>query len=174
MNSAQPTQRRSSVLLSLAILTLGGSFIIYSESGTGVTFFMLRDQRLIAGILVGVSAVLWYAWWRGVGPKSVKPLGRSLLISSSLVGPFVVLQLVNRRTFHEDFPFVLFAFMFLHSLFIVLLLTPALRRLRAEGHLRALTLGHWTGLVLAAFLMFGYAEVVVDQLPCFLGVPNCD
>lgn len=72
MNSAQPTQRRSSVLLSLAIMTLGGSFIIYSESGTGVTFFMLRDQRLIAGMLVGVSAVLWYAWWRGAGPKSVE------------------------------------------------------------------------------------------------------
>jgi hypothetical protein len=104
----------------------------------------------------------------------VKPFGSSLLISSSLVGPFVVLQLVNRRTFHEDFPLVLFAFMFLHSLLIVLLLTPALRRLRAEGDLRALKLGHWTGLVLAAFLMFGYAELVVDQLPCFLGVPNCD
>jgi len=174
MNSARPTQRRSSVLLWLAILTLSGAFIICGESGTGVTFFMLRDQGLIGGILVVVSAVLWYAWWRGAGPKSVKPCGSSLLISSSLVGPFVVLQLVNRRTLHEDFPLVLFAFMFLHSLLIVLVLTPALRRLRAEGHLRALKLGHWTGLVLAAFLILGYAELVVDQLPCFLGVPNCD
>ena len=32
----------------------------------------------------------------------------------------------------KDFPFVLFTFMSLHSLLIVLLLTPALRRLRAE------------------------------------------
>ena len=47
-----------------------------------------------------------------------------LLISSTLVAPFIVLQWVNRRAFHEDFPFVLFTFMSLHSLFIVLLLTP--------------------------------------------------
>ncbi len=63
-----------------------------------------------------------------------------LLVSATLVAPFIVLQWVNRRTFHEAFPFVLFTFMSLHSLFIVLLLTPALRRLRAERSLRALNL----------------------------------
>ena len=97
-----------------------------------------------------------------------------LLISATLVAPFIVLQWVNRRTLHEDFPFVLFTFMSLHALFIVLLLTPALRRLRADRSLRALTLGHWAGLLLGAFLGYVYANVVMDQLPCFLGVPNCD
>lgn len=97
-----------------------------------------------------------------------------LLVSATLVAPFIALQWVNRRTLHEGFPFVLFTFMSLHSLFIVLLLTPALRRLRAEGSLRALKLGHWAGLLLAAFLGYAYADVVIDQLPCFLGVPNCD
>lgn len=53
----------------------------------------------------------------------------SLLLSSILVVPFAVLQLVNRRALQEEFPFVLFTFMSLHSLFIVLSLTPALRRL---------------------------------------------
>jgi len=98
----------------------------------------------------------------------------SLLISSTLVAPFLVLQWANRWTFHEDFPLVLFTFMAVHSLFIVLLLRPALRRLRSEGNLGALTLAHWAGLVLSAVLIFVYAGVVVDQLPCFLGVPNCD
>jgi len=95
-----------------------------------------------------------------------------VLISSTVVAPFIVLQWVNRRAFHEDFPFVLFAFMSLHSLFIVLLLTPALRR--SEENLRALKPGHWAGLVLSALLNLAYADVVIDQLPCFLGVPNCD
>jgi len=107
-------------------------------------------------------------------PGTLKSLGTSLLISGTLVAPFVVLQLVNRRTFHEGFPYVLFTFMSLHSLFIVLLVTPALRRLRAERSLRALGLGHWTGLLLGVSLTFVYANVVIDQLPCFLGVPNCD
>ena len=98
----------------------------------------------------------------------------SLLISATLVAPFIVLQWVNRRAFHEDFPFVLFTFMSLHSLFIVVLLTPALRRLRAERTLSALKLGHGVESALSAFLIFVFVDVVIDQLPCFLGVPNCD
>jgi hypothetical protein len=107
-------------------------------------------------------------------PGTLKSFGASLLISATLVAPFIVLQLVNRRVFHEDFPFVLFTFMSLHSLLIVLSLRPALRRLRAERSLRALGVGHWAGLLLGVLLVFVYANVVMDQLPCFLGVPNCD
>lgn len=105
---------------------------------------------------------------------SLKSFGASLLISAALVTPFVVLELINHRTFHEGFPYALFAFMWLHSLVIVLLLTPALRRLRAEKSFRALGLGHWTGVLLGVVLVFVYVNVVIDQLPCFLGVPNCD
>lgn len=107
-------------------------------------------------------------------PKTLESFVAPLLISATLVAPFIVLQWVNRSTFHDDFPFVLFIFMSLHSLFIVLLMTPALRRLRSERSLRALKLGHWAGLLLGAFLVYAYAEVVIDQFPCFLGVPNCD
>ena len=50
--------------------------------------------------------------------------------------------------------------------------------IRADNYpklsLRALKLGHWAGLVLSAFLACAYVDVVIDQLPCFLGVPNCD
>lgn len=107
-------------------------------------------------------------------PGTLKSFGASLLISATLVAPFIVLQLVNRRTLHEDFPHVLFTFMSLHSLFIVLLLTPALRRLKTERSLRALGLGHWAGLLLGVFLVFVYTNVVIDQLPCFLGISHCD
>jgi hypothetical protein len=106
--------------------------------------------------------------------RTLTSFGTSLLISAALVGPFIVLQLVNRRAFDEDFPVVLFMFMSAHSLLIVLLLTPALRRLRTERALSALKLGHWAGLALSAGLICAYAGVVLDQLPCFLGFPNCD
>jgi hypothetical protein len=104
----------------------------------------------------------------------LKSLVTSLLISSTLVVPFVVLQVVNRRAFPEAFPFVLFIFMSLHSLLIVLSLMPALRRFRSARKLSALTLGHWAGLVVSVILVLIYANVIIDQLPCFLGVPNCD
>ena len=96
-----------------------------------------------------------------------------LLISAVLVAPFIVLEWVNGG-FHQGFPFVLFAFMAAHALSIVLLLTPAYRRARAARTLGALHLGHWAALVLAALLVYAYVSVVMDQLPCFLGVPNCD
>lgn len=69
---------------------------------------------------------------------------------------------------------MLFTFMSAHSLLIVLSAAPAVRRLRSELDLRALTFGHWAGIVLSAFLAVVYVGVVIDQLPCFLGVPNCD
>jgi hypothetical protein len=106
--------------------------------------------------------------------RTLKSIVISVLISSALVAPFIVLQWLNRRTFHEDFPFVLFTFMSLHSLLIVFLVAPALRRLRSERRLRALKFGHWAGLVLSVGLMVVYADVVIDQLPCFVGKPNCD
>ena len=100
----------------------------------------------------------------------LKSLAVSLLISASLVAPFMALELINQGSF----PFMLFAFMSVHSLLIVLLVTPALRRLYLERRLGALKLGHWAGLLLGAFLGYAYAGVVIDQLPCFLGVANCD
>jgi drug/metabolite transporter (DMT)-like permease len=107
-------------------------------------------------------------------PRTVKTFATSLLISLALVVPFAVLEIVNRRAFQEEFPFVLFTFMSVHSLLIALLMMPALQCLRADKSLRALKPGHWAGLFLAIILVYGYATVVIDQLPCFLGVPNCD
>lgn len=97
-----------------------------------------------------------------------------LLAGAALVAPFVVMELVNRRAFGEAFPFVLFTFMSLHALLIALLLAPAIRLLRATRSLRALGPVQWAGLALWVILAFAYANVVIDQLPCFLGVPVCD
>jgi hypothetical protein len=98
----------------------------------------------------------------------------SLAFSAVLVVPLFVLEWWNRREFHEEFPLVLFTFMSVHSLLIVLSAAPAVGRLRSARDLRALTFGHWAGLALSVSLAFVYAGVVIDQLPCFLGVPNCD
>lgn len=102
----------------------------------------------------------------------MKLLVPSLLLSVFFVVPFIVMQWVNRRTFQEDFPLVLFTFMSVHALLFALVLIPALRRLKVGKSLGALKLGHGAGLLLGAFLICVYAGVVIDQLPCFLGVPT--
>ena len=70
MSSAQPTRRRSTALLVLAILAFACSFFVVGGSETGVRFFLWRDQPLVALALVVVSAVLSWFWWRGAGSKS--------------------------------------------------------------------------------------------------------
>jgi hypothetical protein len=107
-------------------------------------------------------------------PAPLRSLGSSLVFSAMLVVPFAVLQWANRRTLHEEFPFVLFAFMSVHALLVVLALAPGVRRLRAERRLAALRAQHWAGLLVGVFLAAVYAGVIRDQLPCFLGVPHCD
>lgn len=96
------------------------------------------------------------------------------LISTLLVLPFVILELVNRRNFNEDFPFVLFGFMWvLPVLFLVMLMT-IVRNIRAGNSIMANPVGF---LLRAAFLVliaWMWGGILIDQMPCFLGVPNCD
>jgi hypothetical protein len=105
---------------------------------------------------------------------ALKSLAAPLAVSAALVAPFIVLEWANRRTAAEAFPVGLFLLMSLHALVIVLSVTPALRRFHAEKSLNTLTAGHWAGLLLGVLLGLVYALMVLDQLPCFLGVPNCD
>ena len=67
MNTAEATPKRSTTMLVLAILTFACSFLMYGESGTGLRFFMWRDQPLVATALLVASAVCWRFWWRGAG-----------------------------------------------------------------------------------------------------------
>jgi hypothetical protein len=94
------------------------------------------------------------------------------LISTALVLPFVVLELINRRSFQEGFPLVLFVFMWLLTLAFALVLLPIVRRPQTDNKTSLVRLlPRVAFLILVASL---WVSLVVDQMPCFLGVPNCD
>lgn len=96
------------------------------------------------------------------------------LISTLLVLPFVVLELVNRRGFNEGFPVALFGLLWLLPLAFSLLLLPIMRR-RPEGAMTpASRLGLWTRMAAVGLIVFIWIALVADQMPCFLGRPNCD
>ncbi|MGH7598480.1 MAG: hypothetical protein ACREOI_19155 [bacterium] len=57
---------------------------------------------------------------------------RSAAISGFiLVLPFMTLELVNRRSFHEDFPILLFGILWLLPMIFIVILTPIVRNVRA-------------------------------------------
>jgi len=96
------------------------------------------------------------------------------LISLLIIIPFLILELINRRNFHEGFPLALFIFLWLLSLSFIFILTPIIRNIRAGINLWAHPLVLLLRLVFMAFIVFLWAGTVIDQLPCFLGVSFCD
>ena len=106
-------------------------------------------------------------------PSSVRRLVPAAL-ALALTVPFAIMQLVNRRTYGEPFPFVLFGFMLAHAWLGALALVPPLLRLITAGGPRSLTQGDWGRLALGMALLIIYAMVIADQMPCFVGVMNCD
>jgi hypothetical protein len=63
-----------------------------------------------------------------------KTLGSSVLISFLLILPFMIMEVVNRRDFNEDFPFMLFFVLWLNLFAISLILLPIVRGRRTGNH----------------------------------------
>lgn len=91
-----------------------------------------------------------------------------------LVVPFMVLEFINRRNFHEGYPIPLFGLMWLLPAAFVLILMPVVRSVRAGNNILARPVVLLIQLVLLALIAFAWTGILIDQLPCFLGVPNCD
>jgi len=64
----------------------------------------------------------------------LKPLGSSALISLLFILPFMIMEVVNRRNLHEEFPFALFFVMWLNLFAIISILMPIMRGRRAGNH----------------------------------------
>jgi hypothetical protein len=64
----------------------------------------------------------------------LKTSGSSALISVLLILPFMIMEVVNRRNFNEDFPIMLFFVMWLNLFAISLILLPIVRGRRTGNH----------------------------------------
>jgi hypothetical protein len=101
-------------------------------------------------------------------------LRSSALIGLLFVLPFIVLELVNRQRFHEPFPVVLFGFMLLLAACFVIILLPIVRAVTAGTNLTANPVSLVLRIVCLVMIASLWGSLIADQMPCFLGVPNCD
>lgn len=109
--------------------------------------------------------------------NSLSGLQRSLrtpTISFALVLPFMILEAINRRAFHEGFPIVLFGVMWILPLSLILVVRPVVRSRSAGNREPAGPFSLLSRVVLAILIAWLWVLLVRDQMPCFLGVPNCD
>ncbi|MEW6029153.1 MAG: hypothetical protein ACOYZ8_17230 [Chloroflexota bacterium] len=96
------------------------------------------------------------------------------LIGLPFVLPFMVMELVNRWNYHEGFPVNLFGMMWLSAAAFVLILVPIVRNVRVGKDLMANPVSLLLRVVFLAFIARMWVGILIDQMPCFLGVPNCD
>lgn len=65
--------------------------------------------------------------------KTLKTIGSTALINLIFVIPFIIMEVINRRNFNEDFPFALFFVLWLNLFAISLILQPILRARQAQN-----------------------------------------
>lgn len=106
-------------------------------------------------------------------PGAPGNLKTAAIVSSILVIPFMILELINRRNLFDGFPIVLFGVMWLLPLAFVIILMPIVRSV-AAGERNVNPVKLVPRLLLLMLMAWFWVSLVVDQMPCFLGVPNCD
>jgi len=97
-----------------------------------------------------------------------------VLISSILVIPFMVMEVVNRRSFNEGFPIPLFVFMWVLPMLFIVTLMPIVRNVRTGNSLIVRPVSLLIRVVILVFIAWMWTSILIDQMPCFLGIPNCD
>ncbi|NWF64125.1 MAG: hypothetical protein HXY38_07445 [Chloroflexi bacterium] len=87
--------------------------------------------------------------------------------------PFAILEIVNQKA-NPGFPTRLFGVLWLSSTLFFATLHPILHSLRAGGKLFDHLFSLFVRLIVLFMLAAMWFGAISDQMPCFLGVPNCD
>lgn len=106
-------------------------------------------------------------------PTTLRP---AAVISLLLVAPFAILEALNNGITRQNAPglALMFGLMWLLPAAFIIILVPLVRSARAGHGALANPARFLFSLALLALIGAMWVGIVIDQLPCFLGVPNCD
>jgi hypothetical protein len=123
---------------------------------------------------LGCAWVAVFSFGSGGVFQMMKTGMRAALVSTALVAPLVYLELQYGRQNYSRFPYELFVILWIVPAAFLLTVAPLVRAFRAResaiGRPRLL-MARVSFLLLAALF---WTAIVNDQMPCLLGVPNCD
>lgn len=99
------------------------------------------------------------------------------LLSLILVLPFALLESLNNTINRQNAPdlLLLFGLLWLLPTAFIVILVPLVRKVRA-GHSRAAAnpINLVSRVALLALIAMLWGSLLFDQIPCFMGVSNCD
>ena len=99
----------------------------------------------------------------------------AMFASSLLIMPFAIMESVNTALTRQNASgiFLLFGLLWVLPVIFLVLMLPVVRTLKV-GHERPTAFGLLVSIAFAVLVGAAGGGIVLDQLPCFLGVPNCD
>ena len=97
-------------------------------------------------------------------------------VGFALVLPLLILETLNNTVTRQNVPglAMLFGAMWLLPAVFVFVLMPLVRNVRAGQSVVANPVSLSLRVAFLALIATVWTWALVDQLPCFLGVPNCD
>lgn len=103
-------------------------------------------------------------------------LRSAALVSFILVVPFAILESLNQTITRRNAPgfVVLFGLLWLLPVAFIVILMPVVRNLRAGDSLPANPINLLWRVASLALIAMIWGVLLLDQMPCFMGVPNCD
>ena len=96
------------------------------------------------------------------------------IISFLLILPFMMMEVANRRNFNEGFPIVLFIIMWLLPTLFILTVDSDCAERTNRKQLGGKSDTFFDPTRFFSIHRMDVVGILIDQLPCFLGVPNCD
>jgi hypothetical protein len=103
-------------------------------------------------------------------------LREASLIGFILVLPFAILESLSHTINRHNAPglIVLFGLLWLLPTAFIAILVPLVRSARAGQSLMANPFTLLSRVALLALIVMVWGGILIDQMPCFMGVPNCD
>jgi hypothetical protein len=97
-------------------------------------------------------------------------------ISFILVLPFALLEFSFNTVNKQNAPglTVLFGLLWLLPTAFIVILAPLVRNIRVGNNVMANPMALLLRVAFLTLIAMMWGGIIVDQLPCFLGVPNCD
>ncbi len=96
------------------------------------------------------------------------------LLGLLFVIPFMIMEVVYTQNIKAVFNIPLFGIMWLLPTIFILILMPIVRNIRGGNSLLASPVSLLISVTLLLLIGFMWTGILIDQMPCFLGVPNCD
>ncbi|MGI8898098.1 MAG: hypothetical protein ACR2IB_06870 [Pyrinomonadaceae bacterium] len=98
------------------------------------------------------------------------------IISFILVVPFVILESLFNTVNKQNALglIVLFGLLWLLPMAFIVILGPIVRNVRARDSKMANPINLLLRVAFLALIAMAWGGLLIDQIPCFIGVPNCD